>query len=100
MEEDQKLPPLRWVHQSAFSANLKSRDEWRTKSGMLASGRIRYTIEDSFGRVYWRIFFEGEHSNLAHGYVDTEVEAKEAVEAWRNDNLEMPILKAKESPYR
>lgn len=100
MEEDQKLPPLRWVHQSAFSLDLKARDEWRTKSGMLASGRIRYTIEDNFGRVYWRIFFEGEHTTLAHGYEDTDAQAKEAVEAWRNDNLEMPILKAKESPYR
>ena len=98
MEEDQKLPPLRWVYQSAFSADLKARDEWRTKSGTLASGKIRYTIE--FGNVlaYWRIFLEGEQTSLARGYVNTEQEAKEAVEAWRNNHLEMPIFKARQSP--
>lgn len=97
MEEDRKLSPLRWVHQSAFSANLKARDEWRTKSGMLASGKIRYVIEFRLDKVYWRIFMEGELTNLAHGWVGTEQEVKDAVEAWRNDNLEMPIFKAGQS---
>lgn len=99
MEEYQKeLPKLRWCMDSLFTRNLKARDEWRTKSGTLKSGRIRYVIEFRLVRVHWRIFMEGELTNLAHGWVGNEVEAKEAVEVWRNDHLEMPIFKARQSP--
>ena len=97
MEAQSELPKLRWVAQSAFSKNLKARDEWRTKSGTLASGKIRYVIEHRHVLVYWRIFIEGEHTTLAHSHVGTEQHAKDDIEAWRNDHLEMPIWIASQS---
>ena len=97
MEGQSELPKLRWVAQSAFSKNLKARDEWRTKSGTLASGKIRYTIQFGAVSVHWRIFLQGEQSSFAQGRGLSEQEAKDAIEAWRNDHLEMPIWKASQS---
>ena len=89
--------PLRWCMWDAFSSNLKARDEWRTSTGLLASGKIRYVIEHRHVLVYWRIFIEGEHTTLAHSHVGTEQHAKDDIEAWRKDHLEMPIWKASQS---
>ena len=95
--EVRELPKLRWCAQSAFSKDLKARDEWRTKSGTLASGKIRYTIEFGALSIHWRIFLEGEQTSFAQGGVLSEQRAKDYIEAWRNDHLEMPIWKASQS---
>ena len=97
MEAQSELPKLRWCADGIFTKNLKARDEWRTKSGTLASGKIRYTIEFGVVSVHWRIFLQGEQSSFAHGRGLSEQEAKDAIEAWRNDHLEMPIWKASQS---
>lgn len=88
-----KPKPLRWCMWDAFSSNLKSRDEWRTSAGLLASGRIRYTVESRDGKHYWRIFDAGDHRGHAHGYCDTQEEAIKKIEKWREDHLEMPVFK-------
>ncbi len=97
MEDESELPKLRWCVDGIFTRNIKARDEWRTKQGTLASGKIRYTIQFGAVSVHWRIFLQGEMTSLAHGKVATDQEAKDAIEAWRNDHLEMPIWKASQS---
>ena len=67
MEAQSELPKLRWCMDSIFTKNMKARDEWRTKAGTLASGKIRYTIQFGAVSVHWRIFLQGEQSSFAQG---------------------------------
>ncbi len=90
--------PLRWSMWDAFSSNLKARDEWRTSEGLLASGKVRYTVESRDARFYWRISNEGDYGSHAHGYCDTQEDAIREIEKWRQDHLEMPVFKCESEP--
>lgn len=90
--------PLRWCMWDAFSSNLKARDEWRTSEGLLASGKVRYTVESRDARFYWRVSNEGEYTIHAHGYCDTQEDAINKIEKWRKDHLEMPVFKCESEP--